>query len=136
MKKHRSAAVYEDSRYRVTAEIIATPSRFYPVQNTTARIRRDPLWAALAGSVVSFLGVAVYADLLLASEIAWVVGLAAVALVVGHNVAILQVDAAGHAGAMIVARKAKVITLYRAIIEARNQALDRPRPEVTLFPDD
>ncbi len=37
-----SDTIYDDGRYVVSTSIVATPTRFYPVFNTTAGIRHPP----------------------------------------------------------------------------------------------
>lgn len=114
-----SDAIYDDGTYHVTAAIFATPRRFYPIANTTARIRRDPLWigvclAALAGGAL-----AVYGDLLYPVEAAVTVVFIALSLLIGNSISLLSIDAWGHERATIVARTNKIRVLYRAIRDAR-----------------
>jgi hypothetical protein len=114
---------YDDGTYYISGAIFATPRRFYPIANTTARIRRDPLWIGLgiAGFVAATFGV--YADLLRPEELIVLAGIATVSLVVGSQVAILSIDAMGHEKAMIVGRTRKIRTLYRALRDARTADL-------------
>lgn len=111
--------VYNDGTYKVTEAIVATPHRFYPVANTTARIRRDPLWVSL---FITALGVAafhVYGDLIYTGEKIVLGVICAGALAVGQGVSILSIDAVGHRRALIVARTTRIRRLYAAIRAVR-----------------
>ena len=122
--------IYDDDTYHITSAIIATPRRFYPIANTTARIRRDPLWMGLgiAGFVAA--SFAVYADLLLPVELATLAAIAALALMIGFQVSILSIDAMGHDKAMIVGRTKKIKALYTAIRDPRTANFQRFRSSV------
>ena len=110
---------FENGTYLVTASLLSTPRRFYPIANTTARIRRDPLW--LAAGVVAFVGLAtaVYGDLLYFSELMVMWGLAVLLLAAGVMTAILHVDAVGHRNALVFGPARRVKALYHAIRAAR-----------------
>jgi hypothetical protein len=111
--------VYNDGTYLVTEAVVATPHRFYPVANTTARIRRDPLWISLCITALGFATFGVYGDLIYTGE-KIVMGLAcAAALAVGQGVSILSIDAVGHRRALIVARTMRIRRLYAAIRAVR-----------------
>jgi hypothetical protein len=107
--------IYDDGTYLVTDAIIATPRKFYPITNTTAHIRRDPLWTGLGVCVLGVLSIAVYGDLLLASEKIILIVLCAIAALMGSQMSILRIDAVGHRPAMIVGRHRRLVLLYRAL---------------------
>ncbi|NKE48645.1 hypothetical protein HB662_28015 [Roseomonas frigidaquae] len=111
--------VYNDGTYLVTEAVVATRHRFYPVANTTARIRRDPLWISLCITALGVATFGVYGDLICTGE-KIVLGLTCVAtLVVGQSVSILSIDAVGHRRALIVARTMRIRRLYSAIRAVR-----------------
>lgn len=122
----KSKPLYNDGIYHVTSAVIATPVRFYPIANTTARIRRDPLWVALAFAALMVLALSTYADLLYPAEIVTMIGLSIVGLMVGWRVAILVLDSPGHQPATIISSSRKVTALYRAIRDARSEELYVP----------
>ena len=111
--------LYDDGRYFVTQAIVATPWRFYPVSNTTASIRREPLWIGLgiAGFVAAAL--AVYGDLLHTEEKAGLVVVAGLGLLAGRAFVVLRLDAVGLHRALIFGRRARIWKLYWAIRDAR-----------------
>lgn len=112
--------IYSDGRYTVTAGSVSTPNRFYPVANTTASVRRDPLWAGLAVSAVALLAVLTYGDLLFPGELLVLLALAAGAMGVGFEIRVLRIDAIGHRPATIVGRRSRIAALYRAIRTAHD----------------
>ncbi len=115
---------FNNGTYLVTASLLSAPRRFYPIANTTARIRRDPLW--LAAGVVAFvsLATAVYGDLLYVRELCVMWGVAVLLLAAGMMTAILHVDAVGHRNALVFGPARRVQALYRAIRDARMHAGD------------
>lgn len=119
MSKH----IYDDGIYCVTTAIVSTPSRFYPIANTTASIRRDPLWTSLGVAGFSALCVAIYGDLLWPVEIAALAGVSAASVIAGSQFAILRIHSLGHARTMIFGRRYRLRELYRAIREARSTDL-------------
>lgn len=117
---HGNARIYlDDGTYLVSANLLSTPRRFYPIANVTARIRRDPLWLALGMAVFATLTTLVYGDLLFPGELLVLWGIAGAGLLVGLGTAILHVDAVGHRGALIVASSWRVRAIYRALRQAR-----------------
>lgn len=114
-----SRPLYDDGVYTVTSALVSTPRRFYPVAHTTASIRRDPLWAAIAAVVLGGACLAVYSDLLHLHEQIGLVAASAAFLLLGREFVILRIAAVGHAGAMIVGRRRRIQALYEAIRGAR-----------------
>lgn len=111
--------LYDDGTYAVTAAVVSTPRRFYPIANTTAVIRRDPLWA---GCGIAFFGcgsLAVYSDLFHVAEQVALASIAVVALVAGNAFSVLRIDAPGHRSAMLIGRAARMRALFQAIRYAR-----------------
>lgn len=111
---------YDDGIYQVSQELISTPRRFYPIANTTARIRRDPLWVAIGLNAFAALATITYGDLMLAHELVVIWGIAGLSAIVGVGTAILHIDALGHDNALLFASSKKVNKLYRAIRAARS----------------
>jgi hypothetical protein len=111
--------IYDDGVYRVTTAVVSTPHRFYPIANTTASIRRDPLWAGIGVAGFSMACLAVYGDLLRPIEINILLGVTAVAVVLGCDLAILRIHSIGHARTMIFGRRIRLKKIYHAIRDAR-----------------
>lgn len=122
-----SKSIYDDGRYVVSSAVVATPTRFYPLANTTASLRRDPLWAAAGMAAFAAAAVAVYGDLLYPVEITALLGVSGLLLALAAQVVILRIDAPGHRRVMIVGFRKRMQRLYRAIRDAR-LADDRPSP--------
>lgn len=114
-----SRPLYDDGVYTVTAALVSTPRRFYPLAHTTASIRRDPLWAAVAAAILAGACLAVYGDLLHLHEQFGLVAASVAFLLLGREVVILRIAAVGHAGAMIFGRRCRIQAVYEAIREAR-----------------
>lgn len=119
-----AAPLYDDGVYVVTRAVVATPTRFYPLANTTASLRRDPLWAAIGLSVLCAVSLVVYGDLLHAHERILLILLCAVSLVGGWELRLLCLDAVGHRRTLIAGRRDRIRRLYRVIRDART--LDAP----------
>ncbi|MDZ4369415.1 MAG: hypothetical protein U0987_20695 [Afipia sp.] len=111
--------LFDDGVYTVTAALVSTPRRFYPLAHTTASIRRDPLWAAIAAAILAASCLAIYGDLLHLHEQIALVVVSAAFLLLGREIAILRIAAIGHAGAMIFGRRRRIQAVYEAIREAR-----------------
>lgn len=107
--------IYDDGTYVVTRSVIATPTRYYPIANATARIRRDPLWLAFGVAGFYAAALATYGDLLTSQEILSSGIFTAALLIVGVNVRLLSIDAIGHPRAVIVGSTKKISSLFRAI---------------------
>ena len=122
----QSPPFYDDGTYQVSRELISTPRRFYPIANTTARIRRDPLWVAIGLNVFAALATITYGDLLLVQELALIWGVAGLSAIGGLSTAILHIDAFGHDNALLFASSRKINRLYRAIRDARSGLLTMP----------
>jgi hypothetical protein len=86
--------LYDDGVYTVTPAIVSTPRRFYPLAHTTASIRRDPLWAAIAFAAFGAACLGVYGDLLHFHEQATLVIFCACALAAGSSVSVRSATAA------------------------------------------
>jgi len=114
-----SDPIYDDGRYVVSSSIIATPSRIYPISNTTAAIRRDGLWLGLAITGFVIAGVLTYGDLLYPGELMVMAGVAGLALFGGWQVLILRLDAPGHHRALIVGPRKRIWKMFDAIRSVR-----------------
>jgi len=125
--------IYDDGRYIVSTSIVATPSRFYPIGNTTAGIRRDPLWLGLAITAFVVAGILTYGDLLYPGELMAMAGLAAIALVAGWQIVILRLDAPGHRRALIVGSRQRIWKIFRAIRSVRAGQAD---PSILLVSEE
>lgn len=112
--------LYDDGIYTVTPAIVSTPRRFYPLAHTTASIRRDPLWAAVAAAALGAACLGVYGDLLSFAEQAGIVVMSASLLLLGREFVILRIAAIGHTGAVIIGRRHRIQILYEVIRRARN----------------
>lgn len=118
----RAGVLYQDRRITVTAADIRTASAYYPVQDTVGRLRRDPLWAALAYSLICGFALALYFDLWFWHErLAMGVSIL-LALIVGSKVSILQLDARGFPPRLIIDRAKTVRAVFEAISAARAAA--------------
>jgi hypothetical protein len=112
------APLYDDGTYVVTHAVIATPTRYYPLANATARIRRDPLWLAVCFSGICAGAILSYSDLLKPEEILIGAGMALTLLFLGVNVRILSIDAIGHRRTFIFGSTKRITALFRAIRSA------------------
>lgn len=133
MRVQTSANIFFDNgRYQVSAALLSTPRRFYPIANTTARIRRDPLWWSLSmiGFVVATTNI--YGDLLYHHELVTLWSLAGVAGLLGFGTAILHIDAIGHPNAFIFANVWTIRKIYRALRSAHLYAQSAPNLPHTI----
>jgi len=122
----QSSPIYDDGTYQVSRELISTPRRFYPIANTTARIRRDPLWVAIGLNTFVALATITYGDLMFVHELMLLWGIAGLSAVVGLSTAILHIDAFGHDNALLFASSRKINRLYRAIRDERSGLSTNP----------
>lgn len=111
--------IYDDGRYVVTHDALSTPTRLYPLGHTTARLRRDPLWLALFASALCAGVLAVYGDLLTATETIVFAALPLVLLPMGFGVRILALDAPGHPRAILVLGAGRSRKIFSALRSAR-----------------
>lgn len=123
--RKRYAAIYEDRRFRVTSADIKTPSAYYPVADTVGRIRRDILFWAIAYAGLTGTALWLYGDLWHAHEMLIMGGSIGLALLIGTQVSILQLDARGFPARFFVARTTTVRAIFEAITRARAMQRDR-----------
>lgn len=116
---------FDNGTYQVSTALLSTPRRFYPIANTTARIRRDPLWMALGFTAFAALATITYGDLLYASELLFLWTIAILSMAVGIGTAVLHIDAIGHRNAFVFGSARMIKRLYHAIRDARNMAESR-----------
>ena len=121
-KKLPKGITFDNGTYQVSTALLSTPRRFYPIENTTAKIRRDPLWLALGLTGFAGLATITYGDLLYGSELLTIWSIAASSMVIGLGTAILHVDAIGHHNAMLFGSAPMIKRLYRAIRDARTMS--------------
>lgn len=115
-----SKVLYDDKTYVVTQTTISTPTRYYPIANATARIRRDLLWIAAAATGFGGMALSIYGDLLTPMEIS-VGGAACLALfAAGSFIQALSIDAVGHKRIVIVGSAARIRRLFAAVRMASN----------------
>lgn len=115
----RAGVLYQDRRITVTAADIRTANAYYPVQDTVGRLRRDPLWAALAYAALCGFALTLYFDLWFWPERLAMGGSILLALLIGTQIGILQLDARGFPPRMIIARAKTVRAVFEAITLAR-----------------
>ena len=123
-----SQPFYDDGRYQVSQTIVATPSRFYPLANTTAGVRRDPLWMGAGLALLIGTGILVYGDLLYPGETIVSVVTALLGLLGGWQTVILRLDAPGHPRTIIVSSRGRIWKLFGAIRSARMAAAGKEDP--------
>lgn len=111
--------LYDDGTYAVTAAVVSTPRRFYPIANTTAVIRRDPLWAGCGIALFGCGSLVVYGDLFHVAEQVALAGISVMALVLGNAFSVLRIDAPGHRSAMLIGRAGRMRALFQAVRDAR-----------------
>lgn len=111
--------IYDDGVFVVTEAVISTPRRFYPIGNTTATIRRDPLWAAMSLCGFGAACLTLYGDLLYLPEQGAMVAACGASLIAGRAFSILRLDAPLHRRALILARTSRIERLFAALRRAR-----------------
>ena len=114
-----ASTLYDDGRYQITATVISTPQRLYPIANATARVRSDVLWVGLASAALTGAAIGIYGDLLTGNEMGTASGLSVLLVAIGTQVKVLSIDAFGHPRAMIFGSRRKINTLFTAIRQAR-----------------
>lgn len=112
--------IYDDGRYTVTNEMFSTPNKFYPIANTTGKIRRDPFWFALGATCLATASTFVYGDLLLLNELVAIWGIVGLSQIIGFKVGILSIDTIGHNNTMVFNSMPRIREIYKAILTARN----------------
>jgi hypothetical protein len=112
--------LYDDGKYSVSQAIVATPRRFYPVANTTASLRREPLWIGLGTALLAGACLAVYGDLLYAGEHVALIATGTLALIGGSEIGVLRIDAAGHPRALLIGSRSRMERFFIAIRDVRS----------------
>jgi hypothetical protein len=112
--------LYDDGKYAVSKAIVTTPRRFYPLANTTASLRRDPLWLGLGIALFTGACLALYGDLLHRGEQTALIAVGLFALIGGWQTLVLRIDAIGHPRAVIIGSRSRMHGLYMAIRDARS----------------
>ncbi len=115
---HKDGVYFDNGKVQVNRNLVSTQRRYYPLKNTTARIRRDPLWLALG--VVTFIALATttYGDLLHPQELITLWIIAALSLLAGANISILHIDSIGHPHSFIFGNHKTIRQIYNAMREA------------------
>ena len=111
--------LYDDGRYVLTATSLSTPSRIYPLSNVTVRVRRDPLWLALASAALSGAAIATYFDLLTAVEVSVLIAVPLCLLVSSLLMGILAIDSPGHPRALIITSAGRMRKIFAALRRSR-----------------
>lgn len=127
MSKPTQAPLFRNRRFTVTVSDIRTPTTFYPVDETVGRLRNDLLFTGLGLSAL--IGVAFwrYDDLWLPVEkvgMAIVIGLA---LLIGTQFKLLQIDARGFPSRIFWGRTKTMRAVFHAITEAKAAAISGAR---------
>ena len=86
---------FDDGTFKVSSAGVSTPYRYYPLANTAASIRRDPLWIGLLIAVFAIGSLLVYGDLFYLAELVVIGCVGIVSLVVGVRFSVLRLDAPG-----------------------------------------
>ncbi len=113
---------FDNGTWQVSTSLLSTPRRFYPIQNTTARIRRDPLWLALGLNGFAAGTSFIYGDLLYLHELCALWGVVLVSGLIGLGTAILHVDSVGHPHALLFSSARTIRKIYQAMRAARMDA--------------
>ena len=112
--------LYENGQFIVTPSYLRTAKVFYPIRETSGRIRKDFLFAGLAFAAVIGLALWTYYDLWYWHErVAMGVSIA-MALIAGTQVSTLQIDARGFPSRMFMARAKTIRAVFHAITEAKS----------------
>ena len=118
--KNAQTPLYEKGQFIVTPSYLRTAKVFYPIRETSGRIRKDFLFAGLAFAAVIGLALWTYYDLWYWHErVAMSVSIA-IALIAGTQVSTLQIDARGFPSRMFIARAKTIRAVFHAITEAKS----------------
>lgn len=118
--KSDSIVTYDDGRIVITATDIRTPKIYYPIIETSGRVRRDGLWFALSYTVICGVALTIYHDLFHRQEIAVLAISMVIALISGSSLSALQLDARGFPPMMIFGSTRRVRKIFQAISHARS----------------
>lgn len=113
--------LFANDRFTVTESDVMTPSVYYPISETTGRVRKDPLFIGL--SMAGFHGLALwrYFDLWRDIEIIIFAILIGLALLIGTQLAVLEVSAKGLGSRMFITHSLTARRVFKAIVEARKR---------------
>ncbi len=120
--KNPEIFLYKDKRFRVTTADVGTHTSYYPLTDSVGRVRYDILFAAIFYVALVGFALFIYFDLWYDHEILIMAGSMLVALLIGFNVSILQLDARGFPARFYVARARTVRKIFNAITDARAYA--------------
>lgn len=113
------SALYDDGRIVVTSDMIATPTRIYPLGNATTRLRRDALIGGGLGSALSAMAILTYADLLKPTELGILIVLPLMLLSLHALIGVLAIDAIGHKPSIVITSRGRAQKIFQAIRHAR-----------------
>ena len=112
---------FSNKRFTVTRHRLSTKLDYYPISDTVGRRRKDIQFAALAFS--GLVGVALwrYFDLWYPHELFIMGGAILLALLIGTQFSILQIDARGFPSRMYVGRSKTLRSVFDAITQAKTE---------------
>ena len=117
--------LFEDQRFKVTCSDLRTVNTYYPIDETIGRIRKDILFASLAFSVLIGFALWRYLDLWRFNEMIIMGGAIVLALLIGSQMSILQIDARGFPSRMYFGRTKTIKSVFNAITIAKAKARNK-----------
>lgn len=116
--------IFSNGRFTITASDIRTRSVYYPIAETTGKVRKDLLFFALVIAALLGGSLWLYHDLWTDSE-KLVFGIVIVAaLLLGTQISVLEVNAKGLTPRMFICSARTSRRVFEAIIEARSKRAD------------
>lgn len=119
-EKERDAnTLFKNRRFCVTTADIRTMTAYYPINETVGRIRRDILFAGLGFALFVGWGLWLYRDLWRPDEMIVMGIIITLALLIGTQISILELDARAFPQRRFIAHSSTVRKVFDAIVEAR-----------------
>ena len=120
--QHSNTILHEDKRFVISLSDIRTRTCFYPVLDTTGKIRRDLFFGALFFALIVGHGLWRYFDLWYEKERLMMGGVMGIALLIGTQVSMLELSARGYPSKIFIARSSTIKKIFDAITQARARA--------------
>ncbi|MEM1379506.1 MAG: hypothetical protein AAGH41_02670 [Pseudomonadota bacterium] len=120
-RSKKENTLFANGRFIVTESDVRTKNVYYPISETTGRVRKDFLFFALGFAGITGFALWRYFDLWTGPERLTFSIVIAIALLIGTQISVLEVNAKGLASRMFITHSLTARRVFEAIVEARRR---------------